>query len=191
MQKINTKQKILKIGRSLLQRFGYNGFSFQDIADKLEIRKPSLYDHYASKKELGVSIVRDYAESFDRWSDELGNLSPIHRIEKVFEVYYSFACDKNKICPISALAVDFQSLPKEVQREMRAFGARWVKWLELQIAEGQASGQIKKEKTPNELAKFVFNQGIGAQIQSRIQGSAEVVITAGQVTVDLIRTKNV
>ena len=51
-----TKARALREAQGLLQTFGFNGFSFQHIADLLGIKKPSLYDHFKSKEDILTSV---------------------------------------------------------------------------------------------------------------------------------------
>jgi TetR/AcrR family transcriptional repressor of nem operon len=184
-----TKEKILKEGRALLQRHGYNGFSFQDIADRLDIKKPSLYDHYASKEDLILAILQDYNDTFDRWIMTVKEDTPLQRVQKVFDVFYVFSCDKGKVCPVLSLAADFQGLTKVVQKEMKAFVDKWLHWLELQIAEGQKKGQIRKDMDAKNLAIFIYNQAMGSQFQARVQANPKMTVSAGHNIITFIRAK--
>ena len=62
---IDTATVILDIAERLVQRRGFNGFSYADIAAELGITKASLHYHFPSKAELGESLPspEDFAES--------------------------------------------------------------------------------------------------------------------------------
>ncbi len=182
-----TKEKALKEGRSLLQQHGYNGFSFQDIADKLNIKKPSLYDHYASKEELVIAIINDYSKRFDLWTQSLQDNSPIERVRKVFDVFYSFTSDKCKICPILALSTDFQGVARHIKKEMKIFVDKWLDWLEEQIREGQELGQIRRDMNPEMLAAFIYSQAMGSQFQARIKNEPSLTLSSGDQIIAIIR----
>lgn len=188
MKTSGTKEKILKEGRSLLQKHGYNGFSFQDIANKINIKKPSLYDHFASKDELTISIIRNYSAMFDAWVPTLTALPPLQKVRKVFDVFYIFSCDKRKICPVMSLIADFQSLSKDVQKEMNAFVEKWLAWVEFQIKEGQLAGDIRNDMEAKTLASFVYSQGMGAQFQARLKNNPELTLNSGELVISFIRS---
>jgi len=188
-QKPSTKEKILKEGRSLLQKHGYNGFSFQDIADKIEIKKPSLYDHFASKEALMIAIIHKYSEAFEAWTASVSSFSPLEKIRKVFDIYYAFTCDKQKVCPILALMVDMRDLSKDVQKEMKVFVDTWLSWLEQQITEGQKNKMIRQDMPAPLLANFIYSQGMGCQFQSRLQNNPEMTLSSGDLIVSFIQKK--
>lgn len=187
MRQTGTKEKIVLEGKALLQKHGYNGFSFQHIADKLKIKKPSLYDHYSSKDQLMLAIIQEYSTRFEEWSQSISTLSPLNRIRKIFDVFYYFASDKGKVCPVLALAADFQELSKEIQKEMRVFVEKWLSWLEKQISEGQKQGEIRSDWEPKELANFIYNQGMGSQFHSRIKSEPKLTLHSGDFIISLIK----
>lgn len=186
--KKTTKEKALNEGRSLLQQHGYHGFSFQDIAEKLNIKKPSLYGHYASKEELMVSIIHDYSSRFDLWTQSIEGLNPIAKIQKVFDVFYSFASDKAKVCPVLALTVDLQGVSNSIQKEMREFVDKWLAWLEKQILMGQELGEIRSDINPKMLASFIYSQAMGSQLQARIKKNPLLTLSSRDQIVALIKT---
>ncbi len=189
MKRSKTKERAIKYGRNLLQLHGYNGFSFQDIAKQLNIKKPSLYDHFVSKDELILEIIKSYSDSFDMWLQSIEQKEPIEKIKKVFEVFYSFASDHHKICPILALSSDTDVPSKEIKKAMLAFIDRWLTWLKTQIEEGQKSGNIRKDMDAAELAKFIYSQGIGSQLQSRLKKQTDLPLISGTMIIELIRNQ--
>ena len=60
----NTATAILDIAERLVQRRGFSGFSYADIAAELGITKASLHYHFPSKAELGESLITRYADRF-------------------------------------------------------------------------------------------------------------------------------
>jgi len=54
---MSTKQKILDAAQDLIQTRSFHGFSFQDMADKVGIRKASLYHHFDSKDAIALAVL--------------------------------------------------------------------------------------------------------------------------------------
>jgi len=187
MKAHSTKDKILKEGRSLLQRHGYNGFSFQDIANAINIKKPSLYDHYKTKEDLILAILHYYSKSFDEWTCEVMHLNPLEQIRKVFDIFYSFSCDKRKVCPVLALTADTQILTPHIQTEMKLFISKWMTWLESQIAAGQKIKTIRTDIKPKILASLIYNQVMGSQFQARILNDPNVITKSGDSMITFIQ----
>lgn len=185
---MSTKEKILKEGRSLLQKHGYNGFSFQDIANTLDIKKPSVYDHFSSKEELILAILQYYTESFDIWSDSVANLEPLQQIRKVFDIFYSFSCDKRKVCPVLALTADTHVLTPKIQNQMKLFIEKWMSWLQIQIKHGQKNKTIRTDIKPPILSGLIYNQVMGSQFQARILNDPTVMLKSGDMLIEFIKS---
>ena len=47
---MNRRDQIIDVARDLLERHGPDGVTMRAIADRLEIRAPSLYKHIADKR---------------------------------------------------------------------------------------------------------------------------------------------
>src|SRR4051812_33948193 len=60
-----TAARILDIAEALVQRRGFNGFSYADIAAELEITTATLHYHFPGKAELGRALITRYAARFD------------------------------------------------------------------------------------------------------------------------------
>lgn len=190
MKTLDTKTKILKEGRALLQKHGYNGFSFQDIANLINIKKPSLYDHYPSKDELIMAIINDYSSKFDTWTLKIQDLSPLQKVMQVFHVFHAFAIDEKKVCPILALTTDLQVLSKSAQNAMKQFNEKWLDWLTHVIKQGQKDQSIKKNLSAQQLSQFIYSQIMGAQMQARIKNDPSITLEAGKLLISLISEKS-
>ncbi len=60
-----TRQQLIDVGADLLCRHGYTGFSYQDLAHELGIRKPSVHHYFAQKTDLGLALY-DWTEQWLR-----------------------------------------------------------------------------------------------------------------------------
>src|SRR4051794_36242328 len=57
-----TSDLILDVAQELLQTRGYNAISYQDIADRIGIRKASIHHHFPNKSDLAQALVRRYRQ---------------------------------------------------------------------------------------------------------------------------------
>src|SRR5215510_15216270 len=80
---------ILDIAEELAQTRGYNGFSYADIAAKLNDTKASLHYHFASKAELGRALIVRYHENFGAALDAIdhGPAAPAGKLQRYVELY--------------------------------------------------------------------------------------------------------
>ena len=74
MSRRNTKEKIIQATLELASENGLKSVSMQQIADRVGIKKASLYNHYASKEE----IISAMYESIRQASKERLNISEVN-----------------------------------------------------------------------------------------------------------------
>src|SRR5471032_2219658 len=58
----DTAQRILDSAQTLIVERGYKGFSYADIAEVVNVSKPSIHFHYATKAVLVQQLVLRYRE---------------------------------------------------------------------------------------------------------------------------------
>jgi TetR/AcrR family transcriptional repressor of nem operon len=162
-----TKTRAIQEARGLLQDFGFNGFSFQHIADALGIKKPSLYDHFKSKEALGLDLLEDYVRTFGVWMKTIEIFEPKDKIGAIFELFYQYANDHRKVCPVSALTADYNSLPPSMRKVLAKMMKTRNDWLKSVIEEGQAKKVFRTDLSSGALADLVQSIGLGAQLISR------------------------
>lgn len=66
MKKGNSKQEILLAALDLFSVKGYEGTSISDIAQKVGIKKATMYSHFTSKQEILDELVKTVFEEYNK-----------------------------------------------------------------------------------------------------------------------------
>ena len=64
--KRKSRQKILKASRRLFKEKGYENTMIEDVANKAEVSKATLYNYFPNKESLLVGTMDDVTESFNQ-----------------------------------------------------------------------------------------------------------------------------
>lgn len=170
-----TAVRILDVAQDLLQRRGYNGISYQDIAHRIGIRKASIHHHYAAKAELATAVVRRYREAWNRFLDEIDRNSadPWEKLDAYLEPFRSTAVAGDRACLCGVLGAEFASLTAPVRREVRQFFAENEAWLTQLLSEGRAAGRFEFAGDPECEAGVLFACLEGSLLVARACGAAE------------------
>ncbi|MCQ4636549.1 TetR/AcrR family transcriptional regulator [Anaerovorax odorimutans] len=81
--KIKCREKILKASRRLFRAKGYEDTMIEDVAEKAEISKATLYNYFPNKESLLAGTAEEEAETFKRYVDkELAQTESGERIRK-------------------------------------------------------------------------------------------------------------
>ncbi|WP_299525533.1 TetR/AcrR family transcriptional regulator [uncultured Methanobrevibacter sp.] len=84
--KTSTKEKIFDAALDLFSKKGYDSVSIRAIAFEVGIKESSIYNHYSSKKEILMSILKYFEEYFE--SSPLDNNQAKSFLEKNPEMFY-------------------------------------------------------------------------------------------------------
>lgn len=131
----STKLEILHEASRMLLAKGLNGFSLQELASSLNLKKSSLYHHYPSKTALAVELYRFYQNSFLEWVERHKNLSPEKRILSYAEKLTSWICEKQRICPVGAMSLEWHLVEDSIKVEIKKLHELQKEWLGKQFKE--------------------------------------------------------
>lgn len=159
-----TKAELIRRAQAYLQKNGYNAFSFQHLADDLDVKKASIHYYFRSKEDLLVALIEDYKAQFADWMKDVEGLPVEERFRKYVKIYKSFTKDSYKICPIGALSLDFHSLKKETKKAANDLIDMHRVWIQKLIEDGLAQ---KKFKPALSVPQTILV--IGASLQGALQ----------------------
>lgn len=125
----STKDELLHAASRMVLAKGLNGFSLQELADTLHIKKASLFHHYPSKNALATELYRFYQKSFVDWVKEHEELSPEKMIITYAEKLTSWICEKHRVCPVGALSLEWHLVDPDLQVEIKKLHMLQREWL--------------------------------------------------------------
>jgi TetR/AcrR family transcriptional regulator, cholesterol catabolism regulator len=89
MKITDRKTEIINVAAKLFKEKGYSAVTMRDIAQAMDIKAASLYNHIKSKQEILVLIIIEIAEEFTTVINEIvaSDVSTIQKIEKVIQLH--------------------------------------------------------------------------------------------------------
>src|ERR1700727_1314322 len=111
-------ERILKTAEALMIERGYSAFSYADIAEAVEIKKPSIHHHFPTKAGLAAAVLRAHREKTIEGTEQLDR--QIKDPWKRLSAYVQFweRCIRGRTVPFCVAALmgaELPSLPDEVQ----------------------------------------------------------------------------
>ena len=114
MSPVNTREHIIESARLLVQDASYDGFSFRDIAERVGIRKASIYYHFETKESLAVAMLDEATAGFGRWVSHVENKAPTERLRAYcFDFYMERLEAGTKLCPGGAFTAAWPNLERK------------------------------------------------------------------------------
>lgn len=184
-----TKTLILDRARELLQQRGFNGFSYNDISKSLGVRNAAIHYHYSSKGDLGLALVRYFREflhdSTSQFMTHGG--SATEQLEGFFEFTMNECSEQHNLCPLGALATDFDSLPETMQAETKLLMQETHHWLTRVLEVGLAQEEFEFRGDPSAKALAILAEMQGLRQLKRISKQPLLRISIDQLRTELMR----
>ena len=173
---METRTKILNSAQRLIQTRSFEGFSFQDIADEVGIRKASLYHHFDSKDAVAIAVLKRGADWVTGQLDATKELAPPQRLERYFDLFHDLHGKAERMCPGGSFASVFGAVSPAVQRALHAFTKMHLDWLEGVVREGAALGAFEiGGQAPRDVALQIFSSVQGALLTGRLTADPGVL----------------
>jgi TetR/AcrR family transcriptional repressor of nem operon len=166
------QEKILLTAEGLIQRLGYNAFSYKDIAQVVGIKTSSIHYHYPAKEDLAVAVIDWQLYRLSFFLNDLESNATLSLQEKLLSLVNKVMSltlhDDMKMCLGGMLASDVTSLTDKVKMKIRSFFNVLMKWIEKVISEGASDNERNDNFQPVELSRYILIQLEGGLLLSRL-----------------------
>ncbi|WP_263416601.1 TetR/AcrR family transcriptional regulator [Terriglobus albidus] len=170
-------ERILKAAEALMIERGYSAFSYADIAETVEIKKPSIHHHFPTKAGLAATVLKAHRERTIEGTAQLDSQieDPWKRLHAY--VQYWEGCIRGgtvPFCVAALMGAELLSLPEEVQAEVRLHFSALGEWLEHTLKAGAKAGVIRLQDSAATEAQTLMAVVHGAMLSARATGKCEV-----------------
>jgi TetR/AcrR family transcriptional regulator, transcriptional repressor for nem operon len=165
-----TADRIIAAGRQLIMRRGYNGFSYADISDAIDIRKASIHHHFPAKTDLVVAVLGEWREAFeaDVASLETSGADAVAQLHAYIGHWERcIADDTAPFCVAGMLGAELPSLPEEVAQGVKSFFDSLTAWIERVLEAGVKGGLLKLDAPVQAEAATLVSLVYGAMLAAR------------------------
>lgn len=165
-----TYDKLLDAAQELVQRNGFNAFSYGNLSESVGIKTASIHYHFPSKEDLGEALARRYRERFGAVLKQIEseNDDAEIRIEQYTQQFLQTLKPGGKICLCGMLASDYATLPERVRKEVRSFFSENEAWLTRILKQGKKGGVFEFKSNARDVAMTFFSTLEGAMLDARM-----------------------
>jgi len=185
----DTASQLLDAAQVLVQRRGYNAFSYKDLAETVGIRTASIHYHFQAKADLGQALMGRYLAELNRSLAEIDRTSRSQRSKlRSFIDLYRQTETRGAVCLCGSLASDQETLPENLQHAVSAYLHRAEGWVASTLKQGVQDGEFVVQGKPGQTASTLVASLQGALIVSRVRGGASVVDDVQRTFLAALRT---
>ena len=175
-----TATRVMDVAEALIQHRGYGGFSFDDLAQAVGIRKPSVHHHFRTKADLVAALARRYTERFESAlaAIDVARRDPVARLKAYVRLFATTYAQDGRLCVCGMLGAEADALPTDVADAVAGFFRFNLNWLAATFRDAQQSGRVTSGQRPAALAELMLSALEGAMVVgrgSRAGGGPEAV----------------
>jgi len=164
-----TSEQIIETAKVLVQKKGFNAFSFNDISSLIGIKTASIHYHFPTKNDLGKSVMAHHRNLHKIALTEIDNsiTDPLKKLQAFANLFTCTLGDDFKMCPCGMLSSDINELPDSIKHEVQAFYVDSETWLASILKEGLKQGIFSFNASPIDCARCIFSSFEGAMLSAR------------------------
>lgn len=181
------KEKILDSAEALVQSRGLSGVTFQDVADAVGLRKPSLFHHIKNKEELALCLIDRCATKYGPQYAaiiETDKAAPekLRQVAKIFEE----GLKSGRPCLLAALGGGMESLSPHATEALKNAADGSIGRFAQIFEQGRRESTLTFEGTPKHAAMAFFAMLQGLQTLCRTKGDNRAFKRAAGAYIDSI-----
>ena len=177
---MTTQQKLIDSARHLIQTRGYNGFSYADVADEVQVRKASIHHHFPAKSDLARAVVEESRAVIVEQTRMLDGVAfdPDAQLRMYTGYWEKCIMDASApFCICALLAGELPLLPDQVSMQVRAHFRSLAGWLTSVLERGAAQGRIHLNAPARVEAETFMATVHGAMLSARAYGDPRMFAT--------------
>lgn len=189
---MDTADRILDSAEALIQERGFFGFSFQDIAEQIGIKKASIYYHFPAKAQLGRAVIDRYRKRMRQVSDAVDANDGIDHWEALalyIEPILQIGRNPETACLCGVLGGEYMALPDDMKSEIADFFDEHLVWLARLLTTGREAGAFRFVGEPEAVAKFLFGAMEGGLLIKRTNGDTKFLDEVVDVAMSVLGHK--
>jgi len=155
-----TRQQILDAALKSFAHCGYAGTSVQQIVDGAGVSKPALYYYFADKAKLfGALVDRAHDERYQLMQEAAQRGDTLaEKLEEIVQAIFQFSLQNQELMRLQFATAFAASGEAPGGTRCREKGRRNFEFIKALIQRGQASGELARRFTVDELTMGIYGQ---------------------------------
>ena len=182
------REKLLDAAQTLVQDRGLNAVSFQDLADAVGLKKPSVFHHFRSKDALAQSLLERCRTTYGARYGEVLSRKDLNEPEKLREIARIFeeGLSADHLCLLAAMSSNCSAFSDAVRNEMRETALLTIGRYTKVFDDGRKAGTLEFRGSPEAAATAFLATLQGLQVLARAKDDVDCFWPAASSYIDSI-----
>lgn len=162
---------VLEAAMTCFRMRGYEGTSVRDLAAKMGLTGPSLYNAFGDKRSLFRKTLEHYMQQYARAyiAEVEATLAPKEAIRAFLNgiVEHSIEDPDRQGCLLVNSALEVAPHDREIGREIADKLGEVEAFYRRTVAAAQATGAVPRDRKPKDLARLLLGVTLGIRVLAR------------------------
>lgn len=176
----HTREALIEAGIEQLSVHGYHGTGIKQILDEVNVPKGSFYNFFASKEAFVAELIGHYSQRLlgqltDFKAGEGKDLSSIEQLRAIsqYSLQQYKAHEYKKSCLIGTIATEISAESDLCRKELKLAMGNWLNFFSEVFEQAQASGEVRSDMSPKEMASLYWATWEGALISMKMSADIQ------------------
>lgn len=155
IEKLSTREKIIKVGADIIVKEGLRKFTAKNIADKLGITDAAIFKHFKSMDDIILEIIERYVSRCSQSAIEAVEKGRTvkEKLELLLRSHIDVLEETRGAVPVLCFELS-RSEDTKFKNILSEFVENYKTKISKIIEEGQKEGSIRKNLDPEDIAMF-------------------------------------
>lgn len=186
-----TKQLLINEALDIVQKETFSALSFQILADRVGIKKASVYYHFPSKDKLAVGIIEDATNKLGKYFTSIALQKPDKQLACYIKLFSVHISSLQNLCPGVSFITSWPAQSDGVKVAIKTLYQTHIEFVTSVIQKGYDQSIFMQNQTPAaDIAVTVFAMLQGALLTARVNGDQLVFDTCEKSIKNLLQVDN-
>ena len=163
-----SRNDILNAAQRFIEESGCNGFSVRDLAAEVGISSASLHHHFPAKADMLVAVIVRFRETMNR---RMGQLDA--ELDDLPSRVRRLSVETGRMAPhgmtlAAVMAADFNTLPPNVQAEVRLLTTNVYGWLTRFVTQAKNRDELADDSSVDSIVTGMYARLLGEALLARL-----------------------
>jgi TetR/AcrR family transcriptional repressor of nem operon len=183
-----TKQLLINEAMNIVQNESFEKLSFQMLADRVGIKKGSVYYHFPSKEKLAIAVIEDANRQLTSYFLLIEHQTLPKWLNSYIQLFSVHIAPLDKLCPAASFVTTWPTQTEAVKAAVKKLYQTHIKYISNFLHKERKTGSIIFTAISEmALAEAVFAMLQGALLTARVSADISIFTTCETALLNLLK----
>jgi TetR/AcrR family transcriptional repressor of nem operon len=170
-----TKQLLINEAMNIVQHESFEKLSFQMLADRVGIKKGSIYYHFSSKEKLAIAVIEEANRQLTDYFCMIEGQVKTKWLNSYIKVFSVHIAPFEQLCPGASFVTAWPSQTETVKASVKKLYHTHIKFISKFIKKQRKTDQPSDTtSSATDLAEIIFSMLQGSLLTARVNADLAI-----------------